>query len=110
MKLLDPFSGYRLAQGHVLLHLAYFIAIFLIENEPKCPSSNYEAARTFLLVAHMLIFCISFISTCFVWYFLGKHSRDAKLLGQKNFVQLVANFFEASSLLVYQAVIYYTQA
>jgi hypothetical protein len=42
MKLLDPFSGYRLAYGNSVLHIGYFIAIFLIPQEEACSAADYE--------------------------------------------------------------------
>lgn len=55
MKLLDPFSGYRLAYGNALLHISYFIAIWILGTEPSCETANFKTARVFLLVSHMTV-------------------------------------------------------
>ena len=33
MKLLDPFTGYRLASGHPFFHVALFIGSFLVSSD-----------------------------------------------------------------------------
>jgi hypothetical protein len=58
LKAFDPFGGYRLAYGNSLLHLGYFIAIWLIpiEKDSKCKLANFTDARIALLVSHIVIF------------------------------------------------------
>lgn len=116
MKLLDPFSGYRLSQGHVLLHLAYFIAIFILDKEPICTITDYKGSRTFLLVTHILIFGLSFIIS-FVAFILKMRSDYEEFSKTRLVIYfeliiifLLANALEASILLLYQAAIYYVQA
>jgi len=103
MKLLDPFSGYRLAQGHVLLHLAYFIAIFILEKEQICTVTDYKGARTFLLVTHMLIFALSFLmnffSVCLKMTSTTINSyRNSRIVV---YFDLISHALEACVLLVY---------
>lgn len=57
LKTFDPFSGYRLAYGNSMLHLGYFIAIWLIpvEKDTHCTKADFTTARIALLVAHIVV-------------------------------------------------------
>ncbi len=91
MKLLDPFSGYRLAQGNSLLHLGYFIAIWLLGNENSCSMANFKTARIFLLVTHMLVVFLQLLG-----YILHVAGRE-----------VLSRTLETFSMVVYQAAIFY---
>ena len=93
MKLLDPFSGYRLAYGNTLLHLGYFIAIWLLDKGETCSSSAYETARIALLVSHMLVVAFQFIA-----YLVSLWGNE-----------IVSRGLDTFSLVVYQGAIFYTQ-
>jgi hypothetical protein len=53
----DPFAGFRLTYGNSLIHLAYFIAIFLIDDKQDiaCKEANYKRAKIALLVSHIIV-------------------------------------------------------
>jgi hypothetical protein len=75
MKVLDPFSGYRLAQGNGIMHIGYFIAIWLIPEESRCTSADYKNAKLSLLISHICAFVFSLIS-----YLL--HMKDFGIIGR----------------------------
>ena len=62
MKLFDPFSGYRLAYGNPLLHIGYFIAIFLLPHEPTCSEVHYDKSKIALQVSHIVVFSFSILA------------------------------------------------
>ena len=41
MKLLDPFAGYKLANGHPLFHFAFFVGSFMV-NVYSAPEKWYQ--------------------------------------------------------------------
>lgn len=94
MKLLDPFSGYRLAYGNGLLHLGYFIAIWILGSEPSCDTADYKTARIFLLVSHMTVVVFQLLAYLALVY-------DSEVLSRS---------LDTISLVAYQAAIFYTQA
>jgi len=57
MNIFDPFAGYRLSYGNSLIHLAYFIALFLVndKNTKVCKEVDYKGAKIGLMVSHMII-------------------------------------------------------
>lgn len=58
MRLFDPFAGLRLATGSSILHLAYFIAMWLLPDEGftcEAEGANYYAAKIALYIAHALV-------------------------------------------------------
>lgn len=63
MKILEPFSGYRLASGHAYFHMAYFIATFFVAVAPVDyhdteMSSHYFGAFQFLRWVHLIVFLL----------------------------------------------------
>ena len=60
MRLLEPLSGIKMMQGHLLVHLAFFFAIFFIKNEHNLNDGEYvdpcrqdlEASETHLSFMH----------------------------------------------------------
>ena len=44
MKLLDPFSGYRLASGHFFFHVSCFVCSFGVELT-KAPVGDYYSSE-----------------------------------------------------------------
>jgi hypothetical protein len=93
LKTIDPFAGFRLTYGNSLIHLAYFIALFLIKEEPECKQANYKGAKIALLVSHILIVVfqnVGFLCTsCFG-------------------LDLIPKVIDTLCLILYHAVIFYT--
>lgn len=71
MKLLDPFSCYRLAHGNSLLLIAYFLALIAIVpyNEPQCQSADYHTSRVVLTYSHITVFLLSMMEYVLHTYF-----------------------------------------
>ena len=64
MKLLDPFSGYRLAQGHPYFHVALFICSWTVnivdKNDQRDPEEHdLTSAFEMLRWAHFLLILLS---------------------------------------------------
>ena len=57
LNIFDPFAGYRVAYGNGLIHLTYFIAIFLIDDKDAnaCTEANYRRAKIGLLSSHIIV-------------------------------------------------------
>ena len=57
MNIFDPFAGYRLAYGNSLIHLAYFIALFLVKDTDNkvCKEADYKGAKIALIVSHIIV-------------------------------------------------------
>ena len=58
VKLLDPFSGYLLAYGNSLLHIAYFIAILILPGNKTCDSADFDLSWKLLVASHITIFVL----------------------------------------------------
>ena len=63
MKVLDPFSGYRLASGHPIFHLALFTGSFIAESY-MVGDAHESADECFNLLrwTHFFIFSLSLFS------------------------------------------------
>jgi hypothetical protein len=61
VKLLDPFSGYLLAYGNVLLHLGYFVALLHIPKNETCDKADYQLSWKLLLASHIMVFTLRII-------------------------------------------------
>ena len=58
MRLFDPFAGLKLSTGSSILHLAYFIAMWMLPDEGctcEAEGANYYAAKIALYIAHGLV-------------------------------------------------------
>ena len=66
MKLLDPFSGYRLAYGNPLLHIGFYIAILTLPDEDSCTEGSYSGVKSALLTSHIFVFVTSIVTYCMV--------------------------------------------
>jgi hypothetical protein len=55
MNIFDPFAGYRLTYGNGLIHIAYFIALFLVKEKGECSQADYKGAKIALLVSHIVV-------------------------------------------------------
>ena len=67
MKLLDPFAGYRLASGHPIFHLAYFVGSWTVnyfEHEEDFIVSRGHIVDCFYAFrwVHFTVFLISILS------------------------------------------------
>ncbi len=98
MNIFDPFAGYRLSYGNSLIHLAYFIALFLVSDKSTtkiCKEADYKGAKIALIVSHIVIAVFQNIG--YVSDYLWKNDLFAKIL-------------DTLCLLLYHAVIFYTQS
>jgi hypothetical protein len=96
LNIFDPFAGYRLTYGNSLIHLAYFIAIFMLDDNKNiaCKEANYERAKIALLSTHIIIAVFQNVG------FFASHMFENDLL---------AKVLDTLSLLIYHAAIFYTQ-
>ena len=66
MKILEPFSGYKLASGHAYFHLAYFCASFsvsinhTVDYKGSVPSEAFYSAFYVVRWVHLAVFVLSF--------------------------------------------------
>ena len=92
VKLSDPFSGYLLAYGNFLLHIAYFVAILNVPKNETCEGFDYELSWKLLLASHIIVFILQLISYKF---------KDTEHL-------IVPHALEWVSILFYQGSLFYT--
>ena len=51
MKVLDPLSGYKLAAGDSLMHVAFLISVIQLPYT-DCKEGSYEFLRYYLIIGH----------------------------------------------------------
>ena len=128
MKVLDPFSGYRLASGHPIFHLSLFAGSYVTDHYAKAGSNidDYDGylETTFVTLrwAHFWLFMVSILS------FLSTldsevsdpieeenmKEKEKKLAEMKerhrdSVWKLFARFIDTLCVFGYQGVIFYVQ-
>ena len=73
MKLLEPFSGYKLASGHHYFHLALFFATWSVRGDQSAVSGQSEESDYFVFAfnllrwTHLAVFFLSFPNYIASW-------------------------------------------
>ena len=83
MKILEPFSGYKLASGHPLFHLALFVGSWFVDGDASKTWANEKArlsVQAFLMVrwAHLAIFLLNFPHILVSWLLKIKADKENK--------------------------------
>ena len=124
MKLLDPFAGYRLAQGHPIFHLAFFCGSWIVtyyKDEEQFYLTRGDICNVFTLLrwVHFAVFFISILSG---WadtpsqlltenYNKGEDEKRKlnEILHRDSKWRTFSKFLDTLSLFMYQGSVFFAQ-
>ena len=115
MKLLDPFSGYRLASGHPFFHLGLFVCSWFVPFTGKDDiHSTEKIEHCFILLryAHAVI-----IFSTVIEYFLSQpsaihnkaHTKVRDIKHRDSHKVAFASTLDIMSVFMYQGIMFYCQ-
>jgi hypothetical protein len=125
MKLLDPFSGYKLLIGHPLFHLALFTASWMLvlsekdiknESELQDPLMYEDLRLSYEIMkwSHLIVVLMLSPSLCATKKDikkideLGEDEDKVEEIGPKNKIHMCARLTETLGIFVYTGAVFYS--
>lgn len=116
MRILEPFAGYRMASGHFIYHIAFFIGSFWVDTNGLTGIDNINT-KAFITLrwGHAITFMLSLVSIyCDRQELVTKSSKDLSALEQANarsnqLLNLFAKFCDNAAVFIYQFAVFYAQ-